>query len=421
MAASSGKKISSENTGERATSRAAREGKRDAAAGEGAPGPRVHELREDEPGGIPPEHLAMVEALLDWFGRNMRPLPWRREYEPYHVWISEIMLQQTQMDRAVAYFERWMRRFPTLQSVAEADPDEALKLWEGLGYYSRVRNLHKAAQEITRRHGGELPLDHDALRALPGIGEYTAGAILSIAGNEPVPAIDANVERVFARLFDIDAPVKSPIAADYIRHIAASLIPQGQARMFNQALMEFGALICGRVPRCDACPLARFCQARRLNIVADRPVPGKKYGYTALEIISGVLMHEGRVFIQRRLDSGVWAGLWEFPGGRLEPGEEPGQGIVREFLEETEFSVAVRAYLGVVRHAYTRYRIAMHCFMCGFAAAPANGGFPPEPVLHAATEYRWVHPAELDRYTLPAGHRKLLDAWVPDLVNAAGK
>lgn len=421
MAAASGKKTPSGNTDPRSISRAVRNKKRNPTAAGDAPEPCVHELREDEPGGTPPEHLALVEALLDWFARNMRPLPWRREYDPYHVWVSEIMLQQTQMDRAVAYFERWMRRFPTLRSVAEADPDEALKLWEGLGYYSRVRNLHKAAREIARRHGGELPLDHDALRALPGIGEYTAGAILSIAGNEPVPAVDANVERVFARIFDIDAPVKSPIAANYIRHIAAALIPPGQARMFNQALMELGALICGRVPRCGTCPLARFCQARRLGIVADRPVPGKKYGYTALEIISGVLMHEGRIFIQKRLDSGVWAGLWEFPGGRLEPGEEPGQGVVREFLEETEFSVAVRAYLGVVRHAYTRYRIAMHCFMCGFAATPANGGRPPEPVLHAATDYRWVRPVELERYTLPAGHRKLLDAWMPDLVSAAGK
>lgn len=382
---------------------------------------KAHERGEDGPCGVPPEYAALVEALLDWFGRNMRPLPWRRGYSPYQVWISEIMLQQTQMERAVVYFERWMRRFPDVRSVAGADIDEVLKLWEGLGYYSRARNLHKAAREIVFRHGGELPLDHAALLALPGIGEYTAGAVLSIAGNEPLPAVDANVERVFARLFDIDAPVKSPIAADYIRHMAGALIPPGRARLFNQALMELGALVCGRNPRCGECPLARFCQARRLNIVADRPMPGKKYGYTALEIISGVLVHEGRVFIQKRLESGVWAGLWEFPGGRLEPGEEPGRGIVREFFEETEFSVAVRAYLGVVRHAYTRYRIAMHCFVCDFAASPAKDNGLPEPVLHAATEYRWVRPVELERYTLPAGHRKLLDAWLPDLLDAAGR
>ena len=377
---------------------------------------KVHALPQEHPSNDLLERAALAQALLDWFRRNMRPLPWRRDYTPYQVWVSEIMLQQTQMERAVSYFERWMRRFPDVRTVAEADTDEVLKAWEGLGYYSRVRNLHKAARQIMLRHEGELPLDHASLLALPGIGEYTAGAILSIAANQAVPAVDANVERVFSRLFDIDVPVKSPIAADYMQHIAAGLIPQGQARLFNQALMELGALVCGKTPRCGECPLTRFCQARRLNIVADRPVPGKKYGTTSLEIISGVLVHENRVFIQRRLDSGVWAGLWEFPGGRLEPGEEPGQGIVREFCEETEFPVLVRTCLGVVRHAYTRYRITMHCFVCAFAPAAATAGGLPEPVLRAATEYRWVHPAELERYTLPAGHRKLLDAWLPDLL-----
>jgi A/G-specific adenine glycosylase len=373
----------------------------------------------EEPCGIPPEHHVLVRTLLDWFSRNARALPWRREYSPYQVWVSEIMLQQTQAERAATYFERWMRRFHDIRSVAEADFEELLKFWEGLGYYRRVRNLHKAAREIMLRHGGELPLDHALLRSLPGIGEYTAGAILSIAGNEPVPAVDANVERVFARLFDIDAPVKTPIAANYVHHMAAALIPPGEARAFNQAIMELGALICGRTPRCGICPLGKYCRAKHLGIAAERPVPGKKYGYTALDIISGVLMHEGLIFIQKRLDSGVWAGLWEFPGGRLEPGEKPSAGIVREFFEETEFSVLVTSYLGVVRHSYTRYRINMHCFVCAFASAPAKREEVPAPVLHAATDYRWEHPAELEKYTFPAGHRKLLDAWLPALLEAA--
>jgi A/G-specific adenine glycosylase len=372
---------------------------------------------DSEPSALLPEQRALACALLDWFSRNARSLPWRRDYAPYHVWISEIMLQQTQAERAALYFERWMRRFPDIRSVAEADPEEVLKCWEGLGYYSRARNLHRAAREMTLRHGGELPLDRESLLRLPGIGEYTAGAVLSIAGNEPVAAVDANVERVFARLFDIDAPVKSPIAANYIRHMAGALIPPGEARAFNQALMDLGALVCGRKARCQSCPLAGFCRAKRLGIVAERPVPGKKYGYSALEIISGVLVHNGRLFIQKRLDSGVWAGLWEFPGGRLEAGEEPAAGVVREFFEETEFPVTVKRCLGVVRHAYTRYRIRMHCFVCGFAQAPDSE--PPAPVLHAATDFRWAFPAELEGYAFPAGHRKLLDAWLPELEAAA--
>lgn len=361
-----------------------------------------------------PEHQALVTALLGWYEANKRPLPWRERHDPYEVWISEVMLQQTQMERGAQYFTRWMRLFPTLAHVARAHPDALLKAWEGLGYYSRVRNLHKAAGLIVERHNGVIPADADALRALPGIGEYTAGAILSIAYNKPYPAVDANVERVFARLFDVGQPVKSRVAAGFIRHMAEALIPDGRARDFNQALMELGALVCGKTPRCDACPLAAHCQAKRLGITRERPIPGKKTPYSALSIVTGVLVHNGRLFIQKRLDSGVWAGFWEFPGGRIEEGETPEAAIVREFAEETAFAVRPVMALGLVRHAYTRYKIAMHCFVCVLDAPEGTGadGFPL-PRLSAATEYRWALPGELEAFTLPAGHRKLADAWLP--------
>jgi A/G-specific adenine glycosylase len=365
----------------------------------------------------------MVRQLLDWVEANKRPLPWRETYSPYAVWLSEIMLQQTQMERGAEYFRRWMRRLPTIRSVAEAHPDTLLKLWEGLGYYSRVRNLQQAARIMLEKHNGEVPDDLAALRALPGIGEYTSGAILSIAFNQPVPAVDANVERVFARLFDLDQPVRGVATADFIRHMATALIPPGAAREFNQALMELGGLVCSRKPRCEICPLAQFCQARRLGVQAERPVPGKKTRATALEIISGVLMYQGKVFVQKRLDSGVWAGFWEVPGGSLEAGETPEQGIVREFFEETEFRVRVRRYLGPIRHAYTRYRILMHCFICEFEQLPdAAPHEPPRPILHAATEYRWLAPEDLARdgdLTLPAGHRNLVDTWFQGLRKVA--
>ena len=384
--------------------------------------------RGDEEFAPLPEHSPLTEALLDWFQSNKRSLPWRETYEPYHVLVSEFMLQQTQMDRAATYFERWMRRFPTLADVAAAGADDTLKAWEGLGYYSRVRNLHKTAQAIMREHGGAVPENLQALRALPGVGEYTAGAVLSIAFNKPAIAVDANVERVFARLFDVGAPVKSIVASGFIRRMARVLIPEGKARDFNQALMELGALVCAKKPRCAICPLSRFCQARHLGITAERPVPGKKTNYSALEIVTGVLVHEGRVFIQKRLESGVWASFWEFPGGRVEAGETPEQAVVREFAEETEFSIKTMRYLGLVRHAYTRYKIAMHCFVCALDSDPApKPGMPappvpgpdgsgfPRPELHAATEYRWIEPGAIDDFTLPAGHRKLADAWFPEL------
>jgi A/G-specific adenine glycosylase len=382
-----------------------------------------------------PEHAPLTEALLNWFRQNKRALPWRDTYAPYHVLVSEFMLQQTQMERAAVYFERWIERFPTLAGVAAADPDEVLKAWEGLGYYSRARNLHKAAKVIMHEHDGCVPDSLEALRALPGVGEYTAGAVLSIAFNRPAIAVDANVERVFARLFDVGAPVKSIVAAGFIRRMAKALIPEGQARDFNQALMELGALVCGKKPRCEACPLSRFCQALHLGITAERPVPGKKTNYSALEIVTGVLVRDGRIFIQKRLESGVWAGFWEFPGGRLEEGETPEQAVVREFAEETEFRVRPTRYLGLVRHAYTRYKIAMHCFVCVLDSDPARteSGRPaahvpspdatgfPEPKLHAATEYRWIEAGDIDSFTLPAGHRKLADAWFPELRGSLAK
>jgi A/G-specific adenine glycosylase len=211
--------------------------------------------------------------------------------------------------------------------------------------------------------------------------------------------------------------------------MAKALIPKEQSRDFNQALMEFGALVCGKKPRCAICPLSRFCQAHRLGITAERPIPGKKTNYSTLEIVAGVLVQDSRIFIQKRLESGVWAGLWEFPGGRLEEGETPEQAVVREFAEETEFRVRPAQYLGLVRHAYTRYKIAMHCFICVLEPEPARPASRalfhapgldalsfPEPKLHAATEYRWVEAEALDDFALPAGHRKLVDAWLPELL-----
>lgn len=381
------------------------------ASGSGHSGDKVIDLAT--PGAAQrPEHKALVEALLAWYEAVKRPLPWRERYDPYEILISEVMLQQTRMERGAQYFRRWMRRFPTIAHVAEASPDELLKAWEGLGYYSRVRNLHTAAKRIMDEHGGVIPDDLAMLRALPGIGEYTAGAVLSIARNRAVPAVDANVERVFARLFDVGQPVKSRVAAGFIRDMAEALIPEGRARDFNQAVMELGALVCGKAPRCGHCPLAAHCQAKRLGITHERPVPGRKVAYSALAIVTGVLVHDGRIFLQKRLDTGVWAGFWEFPGGRIEEGEPPAEALIREFAEETAFKVRPVSELGLVRHAYTRYKIVMHCFICMLDAPRKRGADGrPEPDLTAATEYRWVAPGELDAFALPAGHKKLLDAW----------
>ena len=364
------------------------------------------------PGHRPPQDNlpALQTALLDWFARHRRPLPWRERYTPYEVWISEIMLQQTQMERGVAYFRRWMQSFPDIRTLADAAEEDVLHAWEGLGYYSRARNVLAAARQIRDRHAGVFPAGLDAIRALPGVGPYTAAAIASIAFGTPVACIDANVERVIARVFDVDGPVKEKQAATRIAELAEQLLPPSRAREHNQAMMELGALVCGRKPRCEVCPLGAFCVARHLGIVHERPVSGKKSAIVPIEVVTGVLRHRGRIFVQKRCDKGAWGGLWEFPGGRLEAGETPEQAVVREYAEETAFAVAVRQSYGIIRHGYTTYRVTLHCFGLELDDAPSHEAEQPRPpVLTAASAFRWVPPDELQTLAMPAAHRKLAD------------
>ncbi len=349
------------------------------------------------------------ERLLDWFAASARDLPWRRDYAPYRVLVSEVMLQQTQMERVVPYFERFLARFPDFDRLAAAGEDELLSAWEGLGYYARARNLQKTARAVVAA-GGRLPEEAGALRELPGVGPYTAAAVAAIAFNRDEAVLDANVERVLSRVLDVDEPVKAPAVRRQLAAEAARLLPPGRARDFNQAMMELGALVCtARSPRCANCPLREDCEALHLGIVNERPVPGKRVTFTPLVVASGVVVRAGRVFIQRRLPQGVWAGLWEFPGGRVEPGESPAAAVVREIGEETELAVAAPEHLALIRHGYTTYRVELHCFLC--AVVPES----PPPVLHAAQEYRWARLSELDGLAFPAGHRKLIDRMRQDI------
>jgi len=345
----------------------------------------------------------LQDALLRWFAQNSRDLPWRRTYLPYHIWVSEIMLQQTQMDRVVVYFNRWLDRFPDIASLAEAQEQEVLLLWEGLGYYSRAKNLLKTADLICRRHGGALPENHAALLKLPGIGRYTAGAIMSLAFNRSYPIVDANVERLFARLFNLDAPVKEKHTHAFIWHKAAELIPEGKARFFNQALMELGALVClPRSPHCEACPVRNHCEAFATGVVGERPVAGKAREIIPITMVSGVLWNQGKIYIQKRLADDVWPNLWEFPGGRIVEGETPEQALVREYGEETGFAIHKLKKIATIKHSFTKYRVTLHCYHCRLR------GSTTVPVLNAAQEYRWADPDELENFAFPAPHRRLI-------------
>ncbi len=322
-------------------------------------------------------------------------------------------MQQTQMERGVEYFLRWMHRFPTIEAVAQAEEEAILHAWEGLGYYSRARNIHKAARMIMQKHAGVFPQELESIRALPGIGPYTAGAIASIAFGYELPCIDANVERVIARIFDIDSPVKQEPAASRIRALALELalaVPKNSIRAHNEAMMELGALICRKKPLCIQCPVQNLCESNRLNITQERPVPGKRTAITPLQVVTGVLHYtqngQEKLFVQKRLDQGAWANLWEFPGGRIEANESPEQAIVREFKEETGFDVEITGTYGIIKHGYTTYRITLHCFALKLVAPPSNA---PEPALTAATAYAWASLQDIAKLALPAAHRKLAD------------
>ena len=314
-----------------------------------------------------------------------------------------MMLQQTQMDRVVNYFTRWIERLPDITSVAASSEEEILKLWEGLGYYSRAVNIIKTARLLQGQHNGQLPSDYNSLLQLPGIGKYTAGAIMSIAFNEAYVIVDANIERVFARMFDIGTPVKEKKAHAFISKKAGELMPTGKAREYNQALMELGALVClPKNPRCRICPVSVYCLAFKNKTIDKRPVLAKPSRTIFIEMATGILIRNGRILIQKRKSHGVWANLWEFPGGRLEPGETPEMALVREYAEETELKIGRLKKITIVQHSYTIYRVTLHCYFCSLE----DTGF--EPVLHGAQEYRWVKPEALADYAFPAGHRKLI-------------
>ena len=349
------------------------------------------------------------QALLSWFQAEQRDLPWRRAYIPYQIWISEIMLQQTQMERATLFFERWLQEFPDIDSLALASEDKVLKCWEGLGYYSRARNILQCARILVRDHDGIIPSDPKSLLALPGIGPYTAGAIASIAYNRTVPLVDANISRLFARLFDIDIPLAQ--AGKLLWQKAEELVPEGRARSFNQGLMELGALICTpKNPACRQCPLQPFCIACKEGRIAERPIPQQGKAIITIEMATGVLAHphgNGQFFIQQRLADDVWGSLWEFPGGRLKAEEAPEQAVIREFLEETGFTVRIDRKITTTTHHYSRYKVILHCFHCLLDTRESEEF--PDPILSAAQEYHWVSFAELADFAFPAGHRKLID------------
>ena len=340
--------------------------------------------------------------LLRWYAAHRRELPWRQGRDPYAIWVSEIMLQQTQVETVLAYFDRFMARFPTVQALAQAEPGEVMKAWEGLGYYTRARHLHAAAREIVSRHGGELPQTLDGLLALPGIGRYTAGALLSIAFGQPVPVLDGNVARVLSRLLHVTERIDEAATRQALWAWATHLAQGPRPDDLNQSLMELGALVCRpRSPLCTHCPLMEQCQAHALGIQTLLPVKRPRKRIPHYQVTAGVIYgSDGRFLITLRPSKGLLGGLWEFPGGKQEEGEGLEACLRREIREELEIDIEVGQRWLAIDHAYTHFRITLHVFEARYV-----GG---KIVCHAADDFRWVTADELDAYAFPAADRQII-------------
>ena len=334
-----------------------------------------------------------TSLLLEWYQNNARDLPWRRTSDPYQIWVSEIMLQQTRVETVIPYYLRWMDRFPALEDLAQAEQDEILSYWEGLGYYRRANNLHQAVKEVARIYGGNLPADSKKLQELPGIGRYTAGAISSIAFNLPEPILDGNIRRVFSRYFNINTPLQSPETEKKLWKIAEELIPVEDPGTYNQALMELGALICQpRKPLCHLCPLNPDCSARRLGLQEQLPVRKTKSPLPHYQVTAAVFQKNNQVLLTKRPLEGLLGGMWEYPGGKQETGESLEQALQREIQEELGAKVEVGILLGVFDHAYTHYRVTLHAFFCQLKTKKL--------VLNYHTDYAWVPISSLADYPM---------------------
>ena len=308
------------------------------------------------------------------------------------------MLQQTTVPAVIPYYRRWLRAFPDVRSLARAPLRKVLREWQGLGYYQRARNLREAARTVVRVHGGKLPDDETALRRLPGFGPYTAAAVLSIAYGRPLAVIDANVRRVLMRILGLPGAA-GPGVDMRLRAFLTTVFPAGDPGDFNQALMELGALVCrSRSPQCLACPVRRSCRAAREGTQEVIPEP-KRLGRERIEVVVAVIEKDGRFLIQERPAGGLLAGLWEFPGGKVEPGEGLTAALRREVREELGVGVRDVRRLTTVRHAYTRFQATLHAFACSVEAARFTAG----------PRRRWVTLRTIRRYPLPSGSVKLVD------------
>tara|TARA_B100000029_G_scaffold95637_1_gene85696 strand:- start:2455 stop:3519 length:1065 start_codon:yes stop_codon:yes gene_type:complete len=335
-------------------------------------------------------------SLFDWYHQTKRDLPFRGIDDPYKIWLSEVMLQQTQVATVIPYFERWIQRFPTLESVAKAEQEQLLKMWEGLGYYSRCRNFHKAAQMVMKKFDGIIPDTWDEFRSLPGVGDYTAAAVLSIAFGHPLSVIDGNVKRVMSRVLGLKQLTRHNLSR--IKNMLTNIIPIENPGDFNQAMMELGASHCSpKNPNCGVCPVSHSCRAFQTGSPELYPALIKKPIVPHYEIVVGLIWRGDSFYIQKRGEGGMLAGLWEFPGGKVEKDESLENALLRELKEECGISPKILKKIGTIKHAYTHFKITFHGFHC-----KENG-----TSIQAMHNSKWIKPEEIVNHTFPKANHKL--------------
>jgi len=341
------------------------------------------------------------KLLIKWYGRHHRRLPWRETRFPYRIWVSEVMLQQTQVQTVLPYYNQFLQNFPDVKALAGADLQTVLKVWEGLGYYARARNMHRAAKDILQKHNGKFPDSWNTLRELPGVGDYIASAVLSIAFNQPYAVVDGNVKRVLARLYELPDPVNKSVSYKTFKAAAENLLDPHQPGIFNQALMELGALVCTpKNPDCRHCPIHIRCSAYQMKHVHQFPKRVRTPKTPLYHIAVGVVYKNNHMLITRRKSEGLLGGLWEFPGGKVKKHESPDKACIREIKEEVNLKVTVDGHISQVKHAYTHFKILMDVFLCRYVSG--------EVKLNGSEDFRWITLQEIDQYPFPKANHKFI-------------
>ena len=347
----------------------------------------------------PPFHPEQVAPLLlDWYGREGRELPWRGTRDPYRVWLSEVMLQQTGVITVIPYYQRFLERFPTVLALAAAEADAVIELWAGLGYYSRARNLHAAARMVVAEHGGRFPETLEALQALPGVGRSTAGAIRAIAFDRPGVILDGNVRRVLCRLLAVTDDPRATATEKELWRWAEALTPENRSHDYAQAIMDLGATLCTpRRPDCPRCPLAGLCRAKALGLEDELPRRAARKSVPTRMQVALLLERDGRFLVRQRPFSGMLGGLWEFPASDVAEGQVP-LVAARRLLADLGLA-GEPAEAGQVRHVYSHFKLDLRLYL----AAVVDGFAIAEPAVS-----RWLTSAELAELPLHGAHKKVL-------------